>query len=229
MHYFHYVSASKIDMLFPQVPESFLTGLKVELGFDFGFLKGKLAGERHDPTTRIAQVLALERFFEKEGLLRTCLEEGTWMRGHLYGRAGCLPSYEGLVLFGSTLDKTTVLLAGSESNLISGSANPGKDKGWSFMPRTLHSMKKYLEQDMDLLDLETDRTTYPGAVAESYMFHAEDGFNGALWRAFHSMPEDALPEPNFKMSFLARIFLVRENQSGEILAIGSPLYIRDDA
>ena len=229
MQYYHYVSASKIDMLFPQVPSGFLDGLKVELGFDFGLLKGKLAGERRDPTTRIAQVQVLERFFEMEGLLRLTLTEGTWMKGKLKGRAGSLPSYDGLVLFGGTFDKTTLLLAGSESNLTSGSANPGKDKGWSFMPRTLHSLKKYLEQDMELLDLETSGTGYPGSVAESYVFHSEDGFSGALWHAFHSMPQDALPEPSFDMSFLARIFLVRQNHKGEVLAVGSPLYIRDDA
>lgn len=228
MRYYHYLSASKVEMLFPQIPLSFLDGLKVELGFDFGLLKGKISGEHRDPATLVAKVNALEKFFEREKTLRTDIVEGTWLRSRFTGRMGFIPDHEGLVLFGGMLQTTTLLLAGSESNLISGSANPGKDSGWSFMPRTLHSLKKYVEQDMDLLDVEVNETPYPGKVATSYVFGSlDDRIEGARWRAFHSFPEDALPEPTMEMSVLARIFLYRENGRGEALAIGSPLYVSE--
>ena len=227
MHYYHYLSGSKVATLFPQLPAAFLDGVKVELGFDFGLLKGKLAGEHRDPSTLVAQVQAVEKYFEREELIHAAITEGTWLRGTFIGRAGSLPGYEGLVLFGGRFGNTTLLLAGSESNLVSGAANPGKNMGWSFMPRTLHSLKKYLEQDMDLLDLENQGTSYPGSVAQSYIFHSNNKITGSLWRAFHSMPEHSLPEPSFQMSFLARIFLVRTNANGESLALGSPLYIAE--
>lgn len=221
MRYYHYISNAKVDMLFPQIPAEFLSGLKVELGFNFGLLQGKVVGEQRDPTTDVARVQALEKFFEKEGLIQTDLEEGTWFRGSFIARSGFLPTCPGLILFGGRLNDGVLLLAGSEAHLISGSANPGKDRGWSFMPRTLDSLKTYLKMNFDL--------SSPGITAESMVFggvrRLEGG--GAMFSAFSSIPEDSLPEPETEFSFLARIFLVRTNNQDKRLALGSPLYVAE--
>ncbi|MGH9894906.1 MAG: DUF7019 family protein, partial [bacterium] len=48
MKYYHYISNTKAEMLFPQIPSKILSGLKAEIGFDFGVLNGKLTAEHSD-------------------------------------------------------------------------------------------------------------------------------------------------------------------------------------
>lgn len=228
MDYYHYISNTKVDMLYPQIPQEFLDGIKVELGFNIGILQGKLAGQHHDRNTTVARAKAIETFFEKEGLLKPEIIEGMWLQTEFTARTGFLPDCPGLVLFGGRIDDTVLLLAGSEANMTSGSPNQGNSQGWSFMPRVLHALNDFLRRDFDLLVNETIGDSYSGKCAASMVFGGEDHVRaGAMFHAFLNLPKDALPEPEVNLSFLARIFLVRSNQRGERLAIGSPLYISE--
>lgn len=223
MKYYHYIQNAKAEMLFAQIPPRFLSGLKVELAFDFGVLKGKVAGEHCDLTTTVARVQAIEKFCEKEGLIKDRCEEGTWIRGKIKARSGFFPQCPGLVLFGGCIDSTVLLLFGSEAHLLSGSCNPAKDKGWSFIPRSLHALKGHLESNFELLDIETTRSV----VGErDVLFADQDDIESSMFSAFLSLPE-SLTGPSIEMSFLARIFLVKTNSRGERLAFGSPLYVAD--
>jgi hypothetical protein len=227
MRYYHYISNAKAEMLFPQIPPDFLSSLKVELGFNFGLLTGKLGGEQRDPTTAVARVQAIEKFFEEKGLINTGIMEATWLRARFNARIGFLQTCPGLVLFGGRIRDVVLILAGSEAHLISGSADAGKDKGWSFMPRTLHALKNFLLNDFDLLDVEGAESDYLGLTAESLVFGTHNDMPGSMFRAFLSLPEDSLPEPSIDVLFLARIFLVRTNNRGETFALGSPLYVAE--
>ena len=225
MRYYHYISDAKAEMLFAQIPPSFLSGLKVELGFDFGVLKGKLAGEREAPATRVARAEAVERFLEKEASIEGSPIEHTWLRGKFPARIGFLTDCPGLVLFGGKYQDCTLILAGSESHRLSGSANAGKDKGWSFMPRLLMGLRDYLDQNYDTLDLRTDNRLRPSEVANDYIFGGPVGSGGSMREALLTLPEDSLPEPEIAVTFLCRVFYVVENNLSEKLVLASPLYV----
>lgn len=220
MNYFHYLSATKADMLFPQIPPEFLDGIKVELGFNFGVLQGKLSGEQKNNDAAVARVIAIEKYFETKNLIRSEIAEGTWFRAELEAKMGFLPQCPGLVLFGGHVDDTVLLLAGSESNLTSGSKNTGLDKGWSFLPRLLDNLKFLINLN---LDVNAD-----SKAAEDLVFgNLGRDIRTNEFSAFYEIPDEALPGPAIKLSVFARIFLVRTNSWGQRLAIGSPLYVSE--
>lgn len=229
MRFYHYISDSKLEMLFPQIPPKFLGGLKVELGFDFGLLKGKLAGENTSPAGRIAQAQAVERYLEEKCQIVETAEQHVWLRGSFSARIGFLTGCPGLVLIGGEYQGATLLLAGSESHLLSGSTNPGKDKGWSFMPRLLSGLRDYLNQGYDTLDLTTEDRIKPAEVAFDYIFGGKFGSGSSMRFALHRLPEESLPPPNLPLKFLARIFFASEKGGDEKLLLGSPVYVADDA
>ena len=227
MRYYHYISTSKVDMLFPQLPPDFLAGIKVELGFDFGLFKGKLAGDRRDDTADVARASAIERYLEKTGALRTEIAEGTWLRGQFKARSGFLPECPGMVLFGGRIGDVVLLLAGSEDHLVSGQCSQGTSRGWSFFPRSLGALRRVVETHLPFSELTSTGDSYDGSVAESFVFGGVGEISGAMFRAFRSLPEESLPGPPLQQSFVARIFMVRSNHRGEALAFGSPLFIAE--
>jgi len=229
MRYYHYISESKVEMLFPQIPPKFLGGLKVELGFDFGLLKGKLAGEDVSPAGLIAKAQAVERYLEKQGEIVEAAEQHVWLRGSFTARMGFLTDCPGLVLFGGDFQGATLLLAGSESHLLSGSMNAGKDKGWSFMPRLLSGLRDYLNQGYDTLDINTANRIKPAEVAFDYIFGGRVGSGSSMRFALYRLPEESLPPPDMQLKFLARVFFTSENGGEEKLILGSPIYVADDA
>lgn len=225
MRYYHYISDSKVEMLFQQIPPSFLEGVKVELGFDFGLFKGKLAGEQHTVASRIARVEAVERYIDNQSTVRSSPEEMTWLRGTFAAKVGYLSDCPGLILFGGPFTGSTLLLAGSEGHLLAGSANPGKDLGWSFMPRLLDALRDYIDFNYDFLDIKTGGKLNPAEVAEDRVFGGPVGSGSSMIEALRTLPEQSLRGIEMEVSFLARIFWAKANGAGQTLAIGSPLYV----
>jgi len=223
---YQYISDSKIDVLFPQIPKTFLDGVSAELGFNFGLVSGKVSGHCPSLESRIAKLTVIESYLEKHSLLESSITPQNWVSGKYVARAGFLQGHKGLVLFAGKQSKRAIILAGSESHLVSGSLNPGTDKGWSFMPRLLHSLENYVRQNYDLLDIENG-LTHQGNLAEftanSYIFGGE--FTpGAMHTALYDL-DQSLPEPSLLMFFVARIFIVGNNLRDESVAVGSPIAV----
>lgn len=225
MRYYQYISDAKAEMLFQQIPAGFLDGLKVELGFDFGLFKGKLSGEQPSKASRVARVEAVEKYLEQNDTLKSSPEEKSWLRGSYSAKVGYLSDCPGLVLFGGTFNGTTLLLAGSEAHLLSGSANPGKDVGWSFMPRLLDALRDYLDFNYELLDIKPNSKLNPAEVAEDRIFGGPIGSSSSMIEVLRSLPEESLRGIEMEVFFLARMFWVKANGNGQVLALGSPLYI----
>jgi hypothetical protein len=222
MRDYQYISDSKAEMLFPQIPPRFLEGVSAEIGFDFGLIKGKVGRAISPITSRVARVQAIEKYFSTEGALLAIPRAESWVSGEFEARAGFLPPCKGLVLFAGRFSGFTVLLAGSEANLISGSANAGSDRGWSFMPRILEGLETYITNNYEFLDIESNR---PGLAADTAVIRIFGGrIDGAAETALLEMP-GALPGPPRKLSFLSRVFLTHKNMDGDKLAIGSPLAV----
>ena len=225
MRYYQYISDAKAEMLFQQIPAGFLDGLKVELGFDFGLFKGKLGGEQPSKASRVARVEAVERYLDKNDIIKSEPEEKSWLRGSFSAKVGYLSDCPGLVLFGGTFNGATLILAGSEAHLLSGSANPGKDVGWSFMPRLLDALRDYLDFNYDFLDISTKGKLHPAEVAEDRIFGGSVGSGSSMVEALRTIPEQSLRGIEMDVSFLARMFWVKANGNGQVLALGSPLYV----
>src|SRR5262249_46900096 len=99
MRFYQYISDSKTDMLFPQIPPPLLEGLSAELGFDFKLLKGKISTSKLEMTSRIAKVEAVERHLVERGGISDDIHERAWIKGRARFRCGYLPSCKGLILF----------------------------------------------------------------------------------------------------------------------------------
>lgn len=224
MRYYQYISDAKLEMLFEQIPAGFLDGAKVELGFDFGVLKGKLSGEQPNSASRIARLGVVEKYLDQNAMIKSTLEENNWVKGDFSAKVGYLSHCPGLVLFTGEYDGAKLILAGSENHLVAGAVNQIKDMGWSFMPRLLTALMDYISLGYDLVDIETDGKLKPNEIAESRIFGG-GGSTGSMVEALYRLHDDAPYSPVINYSFLARVFWIQKNHTGEVLALGSPLYI----
>jgi hypothetical protein len=223
--FYHYISDAKLDMLFDQIPLSWLDGMKAEIGFDFAVLKGKVsAGDKPTSQAREAKVQAVEKLLTREGKIEEIPREGAWLRASFNCCVGFLENSPGLVLFGGTFEGYTLLLAGSSHHLISGS--PGtvtNNISWSFVPHLLQSIRGYID-DYDVDENEwydDDGNPSNSYLARKLIFGA---IAGPSPYDFLARIPRLLPGPSVRMHTLCRIFCLEQEH---LLALGSPLYVYD--
>jgi hypothetical protein len=222
MRYYHYISDSKLEMLLPQIPSPTLQGLSAELGFNFGVISGKVSGTAKEASSRVARVEVVERYLENNNDLDV-LQAPNWVRGRGRMKCGYLPDAKGMVLFAGPYRGLVLILAGSEAHLISGSSQQGSNTGWSFLPRVLDSLRSFVLENYDLMDMRPHGKANPAEVAPDYILGSTTA--GSAFEALHGLPA-MLPPPAMEVTFLARVFLV-DGLKNSRFAIASPLYVAE--
>ena len=71
MRYFSYISDAKVDMLLPQIPKGRRETIAAELGFNVALLSGRIRAEASILDTRVARLLAVERYIRDNEKLGT--------------------------------------------------------------------------------------------------------------------------------------------------------------
>jgi len=117
--YYHYVSDAKVNMLYPEIPKSFLKKIAPEIRILLGAL-GLNLKERQDPlqteeTKRYDRLLAVVKFIEEDESVGTIDNPKDYFKGTLSMHHAILK--ERVALFGGKTDKTFLLLSGSPHHM----------------------------------------------------------------------------------------------------------------
>jgi len=122
MKYYAYISNSKLDMLFPQIPRPFLEDISGELSVNFGLLKATLKDKGLTPN-RLSKLNAVAKYIEKYEDVGDMENPATYIKGvgNMHSTILC----EGMALFcwcsaneKDLEQKHYLLLSGSSSHLI---------------------------------------------------------------------------------------------------------------
>ncbi len=92
---YQYISSSKIDAIFAQIPQKWLEGISAKIGVDIGAFSAEISNASPAEKTHIAKLNALEEFLQSQMYLKSSAVAQTWMRGHFVARAGFLAEQKG--------------------------------------------------------------------------------------------------------------------------------------
>ncbi len=214
LKYYIYVSDSKIDMLFGQIPEGLLSGLISELKINFGVVSASLSRDSPD-AARFSKLSVVRRYIEKHaevGTIDAPKEYFSATIGAKWGRLFHPYRSTEIVYFGGKTKRTTFGLGGSLSHVI-GSSVDGKTELGSSAPFLLRA----LSQVDTKIAGETDDSWY------NEISNYDDVRDAVL------LANERLTGPKQKLEFLAKRLLVEppsisHEENGKIL-LGSPIYV----
>jgi hypothetical protein len=127
MKYYVYISDTKVDMLYSQIPKKMLDKIAVELGVNLGMfslsVKEKENREKTPLQTRIEKLRLVEKYLEANMEVGTVDQPKTYFKGSLPMRwgplgRGSLDEVGNLIYFGGETTKTILGLGGSRHHVV---------------------------------------------------------------------------------------------------------------
>jgi serine/threonine protein kinase len=207
--YYLYVSDSKVQMLFPQIPRGVVSQLAEELQIDiqqWGSGRDQLPEE----ATRFAKAAIVKRFIEQNASVGSIDEPAEYFRGMLDVRWGELG--HGLVYFGGETAKTIFGLGGSVHHMIGAS-------GRSAISRSpIRALLSALRMSIGWPD---------GLDGEDYWLKFGIDGRDEGERALHAVVRATteMEGPKQRLDFLAkRLFHAAGCESRNVL-LGTPIYV----
>lgn len=208
MRYYIYVSETKVDMLFPQIPSKVLKGLAAELKIDLGVVSTTLrAGGSTDPKSLFAKAELVSKYICSNEPVGTIEAPKRFFTGTHPMKWGVLSDYaSSLAFFGGTIDNRHVALIGSRRSLVGKPPSSADDKAWYSVD---YYTLKYLNQDLE--QLETHDT-------EAKLSDLPHDF-----RAFAASVAQ-VPERQHTLNFLAKRVYTTDYH-GMTIIVGPPIYV----
>jgi hypothetical protein len=125
MRYYVYVSDTKLDMLYPQIPAKLAARLAWELKLDLKLLGLTLRNNDND-ATRYGKLHLVEEYIDQNYEVGWMSEPTSWFRGELPLRSGVFGPQQddGLLLYGGIGDGLLIGLLGSARHRTGHSADP---------------------------------------------------------------------------------------------------------
>jgi Family of unknown function (DUF7019) len=121
LKYFVYVSQTKVDMLFQQIPAKFLDGKKAEVGVDFGIVSAKIDGvmSGEEAKSLYRRALAVCDYLENQDQIGTLDSPKKYIAGDLLLKYGVVWEYAAEIAFFGTVHKGKKFgLIGSSGSLV---------------------------------------------------------------------------------------------------------------
>lgn len=198
MKYYVYVSRTKVDMLYAQLPPDFLKGISAEVKVNVGVLSGTLKGTSDANDSNLLQPLhAVSEYIRKREYIGTINSPGTYISDTSSLKYGIVSEYASdIAFFGGVIGSNTLALIGSSTSLI----------GETERADANHSSYYYT------LKFLNNAVNYGQTKGENPPFHS---FTEAAWIALK-----ALPPLTYNLEFLAKV-LHREKG----LIVGTPIYV----
>ena len=113
--YFVYVSNSKLEMLYEQIPRAQRESFCIKLGIDFGIIKANFSTTNYK-NTQTEKLKIVEEFIKRK--IRTIYFPKTYFYGKLNMVWGPYYDYENFVYFGGSQDGIQAGLGGTMTNCI---------------------------------------------------------------------------------------------------------------
>jgi hypothetical protein len=198
LKYYLYISQAKVDMLFPQIPASFLSGAEAEWKLNLGVTSvGLKSRSPEKPTELTGRVSSVAAYIRQHELVGTTQSPAAWFQGTEKFRWGVLRDYVAdIVLFAGTSAGKTIALLGSKESIVGASQNAGTDHGIEYY--TLRFLN--------------------GVVRGSEQIEPRE--RSCAWSPRLSTARSALPEHEQELEYLARFIHAEDD-----LIIGTPLYV----
>ncbi|MBD2054566.1 hypothetical protein H6F88_00725 [Oculatella sp. FACHB-28] len=196
MKYYIYISRTKVDMLYAQLPPEFLKGISAELTINVGVLSGTLKGTPNENDGSLPQRLhAVSQYINRHEDTGTVTSPGKYISGTTSLKYGIVSEYAAdIVFFGGIVSGKTLALIGSSTSVI-GEADRA-DANHSLSYYTLEFLKGAIE-------------------TEENRDEQSDVFSKAAWAGLK-----ALPPITYNLEFVAKV-LHKEKE----LVIGTPIYV----
>ncbi|CAM5651825.1 hypothetical protein SALBM135S_05133 [Streptomyces alboniger] len=200
MRYYLYVSGTKLDMLYEQIPPKLLKRLAVEAKVDLKVLSVAVQSPRADTTT-YDRLDIVEAYLEREFDVSWMTEPRPWFRGDLELRIAGYGTPDGPTFMTGRDGDTVIALVGSARHLL----------GQRTAPETIQASYSMLPSLFRLLE------DTPGRA------HSRDAAHQVLGFA------ETLTEPPVYGEFLARRLLHgtatgRDGRQVDVV-VGTPLYV----
>jgi len=216
MRYYTYISDAKVDMILPQVPTGVREKVAAELGFNLGFISGKLGSETQTLETRVARLGVVERYILETETIGTPSQPAKWIRGQVPMSA--MDIWDGCLFFLGEGDNWILALAGSKKHLAGAAAPETVSVPFSFLPDIASILSRWTETQPEMLDAIPERLG-ADSLAAGISQGAKAWLEIIVWCS-------GLHERSLKQtaSFLAKR-LLSDQYAGINVVLASPLYV----
>src|SRR4051794_14745891 len=100
LRYYVYISATKVEMLYSQVPPAFLKGAEAELKVNLGIISTSLKGRGPEEARELpARVAAVSSYLRDQNEVGTVEDPKAWIEGVVPMRWGCVREYASDIAF----------------------------------------------------------------------------------------------------------------------------------
>lgn len=220
LRYYVYLSETKIEMLFGQIPRAARDDLSAEFKINLGVVSSSVQGRGR--STMQSQVLATEKYLSSEGMVGTVDEPAEFFEGSMTMRWGPIEDSPAVLFVGST-DETIVGLGGSLQHVLGGTPQGGQLGYVSSTPFLIAALRRDVPS---LAPTEADR-----ANMEALTYRGRDEATLALSMVAHA--HQWMRNPEQRLTFLAKRLLWSGNDSGlprsgkdgRALLLGTPVYV----
>jgi len=199
MKYYVYISKTKVDMLYPQIPPDFLASAEADLRVNLGVLSAGLKSRSPETSQELAgRVGVLSAYLRDHESVGTPDAPQYWFQAVAPLRWGVVREYAAdIVFFGGQIGSRTVVLLGSSESIV-GAAQTADAQHAPFH-YTLSFLNAVLEGRTELTDKQASRLlSWPHAVDTCFR---------------------TVPKSEQRIDFLARML----HAEGDLL-VGTPLY-----
>lgn len=232
--YYDYISESKLDMIFPQIPNNTKEKTSIELGFDLGFIKSifKTESDIDNGANLITKVMFISNFIIKNEHTTDVKSDGDWAYEESIPLYSISPKgNKNISLFVSKLgEKSFLILCGSKKNVIGKNKLFESSSTYSYQNDILDFFESDIKTIFNGLDKEkTEINLSFIGLSDNATTQFNDWSYGSMFNITNLLVKN-YKYPTQKKSLLARIFFksshVHENEEYELI-VGSPIYIAD--
>ncbi len=206
MRYYVYISESKVEMLYSQIPPSLLENIAGKLTIDLKLIKTEFSESPKEKTLH-SKIQIVENYLSEQGLIGDTKSPKSYIKGSEIMRWGQYPS--GLVYFGSVTD-VIIGLGGSEKHVI-GNVGNSHPHSHSATPNLVAALKEQVVPP-------SPHEGNPESVALAGVELATTQMDG-LQQKMEFLAKNLIcfPSDSFEYTWGGR--------SGKPVILGSPLYV----
>jgi hypothetical protein len=201
MKYYLYISAPKVEMLFPQIPPKFLQGASAELTVNLGLVSTTVKGTQPESFESLSpQVAAVSKYLHAHAEVGTVESPGQYISGSLPMKYGVVAEYASdIAFFGAKVGRARCVLVGSSDSLLGSPQRAGAN----------HAPYYYTLKFLNYL-VEGNETTPEQPPYYSYK------------RAYEIAMKALIGNPQ-RLEFLAKTLHTEKN-----LVVATPIYVALD-
>ncbi|MGY4394190.1 hypothetical protein ACVWXB_007489 [Streptomyces sp. TE12347] len=216
MRYYMYVSESKVDMLFQQIPQKLLQQLATEAKVDLKVLSLAVQKGASPEPSLYGRLDVVEEYLDREYSIGWMTEPTTWFRGELGLQIAGYDAVTGPVFMTGRQARTVVALIGSAHHLLGNNTPTEHIPGsYSLLP-PLFQLLREARENWHIVPPDSRTRVLDGPWNEQQALLDVVNFSGGM------------SSPPVKCEFLARRLLhgTHVTDDGVLdIVIGTPMYV----